>query len=139
MQKSLRCLLAVLFLFAFALRLSAQADGSAEHKAKLEAQWKIQMSALVHNNRTQFESVITAASKKPPGKVNFALAFVSGLAKKFKLTEKDLRVEQVQFNANHTTAAVTVAHKDPAAPGGWRKFTAPENWVLEAGEWLRQL
>jgi hypothetical protein len=114
-------------------------DSEVEHKAKLEAQWKIQISALVYNNKPQFESVITAASKQQPGKVNFALAFVNGIAKKFKLTDKDLRVDNIKFNATFTSAAVTASYKDASAPGGWTKFTAPENWVLEGGEWLRVL
>ena len=110
-----------------------------KHKAKLEAQWKIQIRALASGDKAAFESVLNASTKAQPNKVNATFGIVNGLAKALKITENDVRIENVEFNPDFTLATVKTAYKAPKEPSGWKAFDSPEIWVWEKGQWLRQL
>lgn len=121
------------------LAFSGCKDSVVEHRAKVEAQWKIQVHGFLQGDRAAFESVLSASSKAQPEKADQTFAAVNGLAVILRTTEADVRVENVSFNKEFTQAIVTAAHKATNEPGGWKAFPNPETWVREKGRWLRQL
>jgi len=110
-----------------------------ENKAKVEAQWKAEVHALIAGDKAAFENLLCFGSKSQATKVDMTLRVASGLAKAFNVQEADLRADSIAFNQEYTQATVKVMLRDAKAPGGWKPFSDPELWVRENGRWLRQL
>jgi hypothetical protein len=97
---------------AIALLLTGCKDQTAEQKLKLGAQWGVQTRAVVAGDKNGFENILCTLSRAQTQKVDWTFGIASGLAKTFKLTEGDLRIDDISFNKELTQALVKTASRN---------------------------
>jgi hypothetical protein len=131
-------ILACLGIALTSLLLAACTNPTARHSAAIEAAWKAQIHACITGDKAGFEKVLHAASQADTNKVSLTFAIVHGLARGTKITETDVRIDQIYFNPKFTEATVSTSYRVPSV-NVWTQFTNPEIWVRENGRWLRKL
>jgi hypothetical protein len=66
----------------------------------------------VAGDKNGFENILCTLSRAQTQKVDWTFGIASGLAKTFKLTEGDLRIDDISFNKELTQALVKTASRN---------------------------